>query len=71
VTLTAAVPFAVRWRLWLFGDADLRAFAQAAAAVLTDAPPPVAGLVTGFGMPLRSALSFGLAVLPAPHPALI
>ena len=70
VTLTAAVPFAVRWRLWLCGDVDLRPFAQAAAAVLTDAPPPVADLVTGFGMPLRGALSFGdPAAFPEPASA--
>jgi hypothetical protein len=70
VMLTAAVPFAVRWRLWLCGDADLRPFAQAAATVLTDAPPPVADLVTGFGMPLRGALSFGdPAAFPQPASA--
>jgi hypothetical protein len=68
VTLTAAVPFAVRWRIWLCGDADLRSFAQSAAAVLTGAPPAVADVVTGFGMPLRGALSFGDAVA-FPEPA--
>jgi hypothetical protein len=59
VTLTVATPFAVRWRLWLCGDADLRPFAQSAAAVLTGAPPAVTDVVTGLGMPLRGALSFG------------
>jgi hypothetical protein len=70
VTLTAAVPFAVRWRLWLCGDADLRPFAQSAAAVLTGAPSAIADVVTGFGMPLRGALSFGdPAAFPEPASA--
>ena len=59
VTLRAAAPFAIRWRLWLCGDADLSPFALPAATVLTGAPPAVAEVVAGWGLPLRGELGFG------------
>jgi hypothetical protein len=68
VTLTASSPFQIRWQLWLCAAAELRPFALAVAAVMTGAPPAVANIVAGLGLPLSGALSFG-SPLAFPEPA--